>query len=298
MKKNLIVARCGDSSLHLNWLQGESPNFDLIVTYYGNKIPDHWTLDNPNYKIVHIKGSKWGGLTEYFENHEEWKNYDYVLLPDDDLLFDAKLINNFFKKCNLLNIDLAQPALDHKSYFTHPITLQHLNFDYRFTNFTEIMIPCLSKRMLLESLPLFKESDSGWGMDNYWWPLIVKNGFNPPVIVDSTPITHTRPVGSAGHGVGAAGGNHRTPVDDLNDFIKKYNFSIPRHITLGGTLKSGRVLDFKAAKQEFKFYLIHDMLGLSKIVHQTRLAQCIWELESLFETEIHKQLKEIQSHKK
>ena len=298
MKKNLIVARCGDSSLHLNWLQGEKPNFDLIVTYYGNNIPENWSIDNPHYKIIQIKGSKWGGLTEYFENNDEWKNYDYILLPDDDLLFNATLINRFFNKCAVLDIDLAQPALDHQSYFTHPITLQYLNFDFRFTNFTEIMIPCLSKRMLLESLPLFRESDSGWGMDNYWWPLILKNGFTPPVIVDSTPITHTRPVGSAGHGVGSAGGKQRTPVDDLNDFIKKYKFSIPKHITLGGTLKSGKVLDFHSSKQELQFYLIHDMLSLSKIIHQTRLAHCIWELDGLLVSEIHKQFNEIQAKSK
>lgn len=249
--KNLVVARCGKNSLHPNWLAGESPEFDLIVTYYGDQVPEAW--ENQGYPIHMIKGSKWKGLYQFFNTHDIWREYDNILLPDDDLLFDAKTLNTFFRVVCDLNLDLAQPALDTQSYFTHPITLVSESFDFRITNFVEIMCPCLSRRFLEESLPLFAMSDSGYGMDNYWATLLDEKGFQPPVIVDRTTITHTRPVGSAGNG------GSSSPMMDLQRFLRMKNITVEKSVNLAGILKTGRHISLTKELELFQLYLIKDL---------------------------------------
>ena len=155
MKKNLIVVRAGDKSLHSNWLKNENPEFDIIVTYYGNNVPEEWKA--AGYPIYNIKGGKWTGLYQYFTEHDEWKQYDKILLPDDDLDFDARTINGFFYNIGVLNADLSQPCLHESSYYNHLITLRHPCFNCRVTNFIELMIPCFSRRLLEKVIPTFAE---------------------------------------------------------------------------------------------------------------------------------------------
>ena len=66
--KNLVVARCGPNSLHQNWIKGDNPNFDLVITYYGDEVPSGWDADG--YPIHKIKGSKWAGLYKYLKENE------------------------------------------------------------------------------------------------------------------------------------------------------------------------------------------------------------------------------------
>ncbi len=228
MGKNLVVARVGEKSLHRNWLRGDKPNFDLVLLFYGKVVPEDWAEDGLETHV--IPGSKWEGITSYLDNTVAWRDYDRVCFPDDDLLFDATLLNSFFYFAETLEFDLCQPALDFNSYFSHPVTLQSVSFSVRFTNFVEIMCPCFSKRFLDVSYKLFAESPSGWGMDNYWATMLDQNNMNLPGILDCTPITHTRPIGSAGSGCAPG----HSPHDDLARFCQKRDFKVPVTRVLGG----------------------------------------------------------------
>ncbi len=245
-KRNLIVVRSGHHSLHEQWLRGAEPDFDLVVTFYGNEIPADWAKSAIAYQVIPIKGSKWKGLHHYFTTTNEWRTYDRILAPDDDLAFDAATANRFFDVATQLQADLCQPALDEKSYFSHLVTLRHGRFRYRTTNFVEMMCPCFSKRMLETTLPLFNESESGWGLDVFWTDLIVQNGFIPPVIIDETPITHTRPIGAAGHGSSGA----LTPGEELRMFMQKFGLGRREMVTTGGRLLDGT--DVSVEKNPFR----------------------------------------------
>jgi len=259
--KNLIVGRSGEKSLHLNWLTEATPNFDLVVTFYGNNVPENWASTNHYYDIVPIKGGKWTGLYDYFKSTDIWRSYDYIMLPDDDLLASASDMNRIFEFASQHNADLCQPALDRNSYFSHPITLKHNSFNYRITNFVELMIPCLSRRMLEATLELFNESNSGWGMDNYWWELISKSKFSAPMIIDDITITHTRPVGSAGHGTGGAS---KSPHDDLRNLCIKYGFTPSPTFNFGGKLRNQEELvSIQNNPLLFEKSIISDTLSLT-----------------------------------
>lgn len=272
MKRNLIVARSGNKSLHPHWLTGAEPDFDLVVTYYGEDIPEEWI--DQGYPIVRIKGPKWRGLYEYFTANAHWKAYDRILLPDDDLMFDAALINRFFVLVSQYEPDLSQPALDKKSFFSHPITLASQSFACRVTNFVEIMCPCMSPRLLEMTLPLFPESASGWGMEFHWARLLAESDMKLPMIFDSTPITHTRPVGQANSGTDS----DVRPTDEIQSFFKKHGLVDEKRVTLAGVLTSGEVIDGVKSRDRLAPHLVRDAVAMNEQLGQPRLA---WFIDTI-----------------
>lgn len=228
MKANLIVARSGEKSLHEHWQSNGVPNFDLAVTFYGQKVPSEWNIDS-YVKFETIPGGKWKGLFQFLTNETLWKGYDRIFLPDDDLLFDAATINDFFSISAELSADLSQPALDEESYFSHQITVVQRDFIYRETNFVEIMCPCFSNRFLTVALQFFNEMESGWGMDYLWPRLLEEQSMRRPIIVDQSPIRHTRPVSSSGHA-------------EQDALMAKYNIEKADHSSIAGMLKNKEMI--------------------------------------------------------
>jgi len=282
MSKNLVIARSGEKSLHMNWLKGTNPNFDLVVTFYGKEVPESWGNTEKYYDIVPIKGSKWKGLYQYLTSTDDWKKHDYILLPDDDLLCSAQELNNLFETASRMQADLCQPALDRNSYFSHAITLKHGSFNFRYTNFVELMIPCLSRRMLECTLHLFNETESGWGMDNYWWEIIQKNGFSQPMIIDDITITHTRPVGSANNGT--SGGSVK-PLDDLRNFSEKHGFKPMPLINIGGKIRHyDNLVSCSENPVEILTFLLKDIIQLSNQVNSMAQVKYILQQQSMMET--------------
>ena len=66
-RKNLVVVRAGDNSLHPEWLDGSAErNWDLVVNYFGDD-PDRYRTHD----VVRIdgKGPKWPALQTLFLAH-------------------------------------------------------------------------------------------------------------------------------------------------------------------------------------------------------------------------------------
>lgn len=215
--KVLAVIRCGDKSLHPNWVNQNS-NFDVVLSYFGDSIKYNLS----HIKHVHyFKGSKWEGLYNFFEkNTSLWKKYDYIWLPDDDLDTNTTTLNQYFLLNHKYKFSLSQPALTTNSYYSHPMLLQVSNFIYRNTNFVEVMAPCFSKDAFEKCWETFAENKSGWGLDSLW-PKILQ-GENIGVI-DQYPIHHTRPVGIAGNGTGDSS---VSPLAEAKLVFKKYNITL------------------------------------------------------------------------
>lgn len=211
--KNLIVVRCGDKSLHEKWLDG-NPNFDIAVSYFG----DNFSFDKSELTYLHtFKGSKWEGLSNFFDTLDFWKEYDAICLPDDDLDMSTSDLNKFFELFHFHKFDLAQPSLDMRSYYSWSIVLQNRSFKYRETNFVEVMVPCFNKKSFNKLYSTFKENISGWGLDHLWPKLLGRTA--KIGIIDEISIFHTRPIGTAGSGMGR------------KILIKKNFFSKPKVLT-------------------------------------------------------------------
>ena len=216
-KKALVVLRCGDASLHPEYVN-QYADFDVVLSYFGNDLP---------YDLTHIqyahycKGSKWEGLSAFFQaNPSIWQAYDYIWLPDDDLSSDVSNINQFLQIAAQERFDLAQPGLTHNSYWSFLITRQVKGLRYRVSNFVEVMAPLFSRSAFAVCVDTFAENKSGFGLDFLWRTLLKGRKIG---IIDQTPVFHTRPVGSAGNGMGAQKAGHVvTPRDERKALFKKY----------------------------------------------------------------------------
>jgi hypothetical protein len=189
-KPYLALFRAGPNSLHPAAVAHlAEQNFDYALSWFGDQPPQA-----ADAAFVHLqKGAKWPGLEQTLIAHwDEVSQYRYIWLPDDDLLCQPDLISRMFLVCEELKLELAQPALTPDSYFTHPITLQHSQFQLRFTNFVEIMAPIFSVEMLARVFPTLQGNISGYGLDGVW-PRLSELG--RVAIIDDTPVKHTRPVG-------------------------------------------------------------------------------------------------------
>ena len=243
-KKNLVVVRAGNASLHPEWLIGER-DFDLVVSYYGDDPHQYRTEGVPRHDQ---KGSKWQGLyTLLTSDALDWRHYEYIWLPDDDLRTTAANLNGIFRVSLEQKVRLSQPASDWDSHISHLITAQHRGLLWRRTNFVEVMAPCFRRDFLEQVLPTFRENVSGWGLDFLWPHLLGGSEYFGALIIDSHPITHTRPVGSAGHGTGTQQGP--TPQQEMEALLAKWGVHHRLCLTAMGCAEDGRVMDLVKSRE-------------------------------------------------
>jgi hypothetical protein len=187
------VARVGRRSLHACWLQGRRPrNWDLRLVPY-EPVGSQDDLDCVVGDV--IPGPKWSGLRTLLNDWDGWRAYDYIWLPDDDIVATGDTITRMFAVARGVGLDLFAPALHESSPYTHFITMKNHSFFGRWVGFVEIMVPGFSKAALETLLPTLDLSTTGWGwgLDSLWPKLL---NYENVGIVDGTPVIHTRPVGN------------------------------------------------------------------------------------------------------
>ena len=192
-RRNLVIVRAGNNSLHPEWLKGpDARNWDIVVNYFGDD-PDKYK--EPDVARIDSKGPKWPALHDLIQSYPEFiSDYEYIWLPDDDLLTTKADVNRLFDLVKSYKLEVAQPALTWDSYYSHITTLRNSMTKIRFTNYVEIMAPCLCSEMLRKALPLFNSNLSGWGLD-YIWSTLAEDPLNDIAIIDEMTVRHTRPVG-------------------------------------------------------------------------------------------------------
>lgn len=143
-----------------------------------------------------MPGLKWTGLKTLLAQWQDWRNYRYVLLPDDDLFATQEVWSRFFECCTRYGARLAQPALTQSSYFTHLHTVHCTEFVGRRVGCVEVMTPCFATDVLAELLKTLElsETGSGWGLDYVWAKRL---RYQQLFVMDETAVLHTRPVASA-----------------------------------------------------------------------------------------------------
>jgi hypothetical protein len=192
VSRNLVLARVGAKSLHPGWIEpGADRDWDLRLVPY-QEMPSQDGLDCVLGPV--IPGPKWSGLREALHEWDGWREYDYVWLPDDDILAGPQTISRMFEVARGVGLNLFAPALHESSHYAHFITMENRSFFGRWTGFVEIMIPGFSTAALEELLPTLDLSVTGWGwgLDSLWPKLL---GYENVGIIDGTPVVHTRPVG-------------------------------------------------------------------------------------------------------
>jgi hypothetical protein len=237
-RRNLVIVRAGDTSLHEQWLAGDAErNWDLIVNYFGDD-PGRFRKDDV--QRIDSKGPKWPALHDLIRRlGQDVFCYNRVWLPDDDLSATKTGINSLFDIVDKYALALAQPALTWDSHATYLITLQNRSFFLRFTNFVEIMAPCFNSDFLKQMLPSFNENLSGWGLDFLWATRI--SDWTRIAIIDAVTVRHTRPPGR-GPNYRHLVSSGKDPHQELSEFLAKFGVTRHEPFVRGAIDKSDRRL--------------------------------------------------------
>lgn len=193
--KNLVILCAGDNPAH-GFLQDTSfRKFDLLIFYYGSN-PNEFKNKYNNFNFFHEKkGYKFHLIKDFYqENPKFFKKYKNIFIPDDDIIIKNEEINNLFNIFNNHKLILAQPSLI--GYYSHKITLHRFEFNLRFTNFVEIMMPCFSSDTFAKCVHTFDQSPIGHGLD-YLWPKILDYPSNKIAIIDEIIALHPKKVGES-----------------------------------------------------------------------------------------------------
>ena len=223
-RRNLVVLRAGDASLHRQWLDAADRDFDLFISYYGGT-PGRHREDADFYEAR--PGPKWPGIAALLDAHlPELDAYDAFWFPDDDLAASGPVIDRMFAFFRAYELCLAQPALTRNSYYTWDTLLQDSRAHIRYTRFVEVMAPLFSRAALDACRPTFAESRSGWGLDWVWPALCRQAGLGRMAVLDATPVRHTRPVG------GELYRNHPDldPREDAVRLLRRYGIAEVRAV--------------------------------------------------------------------
>jgi hypothetical protein len=247
-RRNLVVVRAGNNSLHPHWLTGaEDRNWDLVVNYYGD---DPALFQEHDVVRIDSKGPKWPALQMLLtENPNFLTEYDYIWLPDDDLMANKRDINKMFDICHRYQLGVAQPSLTWDSYYSHLRTVHNSRYDLRFTNFVEIMAPCFSAEVLRRTVPLLNCNMSGWGLD-FVWPKLVNRPLEDVAIIDAVSVRHTRPIGGPNYKLLKEKGV--SPWDELRGFCREYGIDDePSIVTHRAVFRNGKSIDAAAHPLQF-----------------------------------------------
>jgi len=166
-------------------------DFDYIVVAF-DKVP----ITHEAYakcKIIYEEGLYFKFLKKYL-TPDVAKNYSYLFLWDNDIDVDHFSYKNFIEIMKRNNLQMAQPALSHRSYYTFNLTLKDSNsLVGRYTDFVEVMAPIVKS----EDWPIYWEmirenyNQWGWGYDSYARAYCHYKNIG---VIDQETVTHTRPL--------------------------------------------------------------------------------------------------------
>lgn len=238
----LLISRVGPDSLHWQWL-GDQPDrgFDVLLSSYDQEVT---RVRAPGVAFEYRPGTKVAGYGEILREHaDRIRQYRYVALFDDDLATDPASLRRLFEIAERQRLKIAQPALDHQSYFTYACLLRHKDFALRHVNFVEMMCPFFRSDVLLALAPLFELGFES-GIDLVWSAL-VHEGPRDFAVIDSVSIRHTRPVGSIKAVNGFVG--DRIYETDIEAILQLFGLSWLPALPYGGLRTDGRYTDNRLA---------------------------------------------------
>jgi hypothetical protein len=129
---------------------------------------------------------------------------------------------------------LAQPALTRDSFMSWPALRVKELSGHRYVSTVELMCPLMKRETVAALLPIFKLTQSGWGVDLLWGQQVLDR-FGPDRIgvFDIVQVRHGRPVGK-----GELYDKLETSARQEEDFVRaRYQLEKFR-IAQTGTLKN------------------------------------------------------------
>ncbi len=191
---NLVIAPCGNDSTYIKQWVENSPNFDLVLLYYGDSVEMAKSYKQFTPHVYMSRGEKYHLIKSFCNDNIKFiEKYYYIWLPDDDVLIYPNEINKLFNIADYYKLWLCQPAMI--GHVSHNITRPVDDSILRYTNFVEVLAPLFNKETFFKLFNTFDSNYSAWGYD-YLWPHLLEYPQDKIAIIDEIVINHTKPVGS------------------------------------------------------------------------------------------------------
>jgi hypothetical protein len=204
-----MICSASDRSLHHTWLDGDPKrNWDLYLSPYRPLS----IAQPPDVSVGPLRDKqKFAALHDLLTEDQWWREYNNVMLVDEDIFAMPGTWSRFFDWTDRLDMRMMAPSLTANSIFSHPVTVQQPGHAVRRVSFIEIMMPSFRVDTLDLLLPTFALSPSGmgWGLDYLWAHLLDYSGI---YIIDETPVTHWRP-----------SAHTKNYGDEMNALLAKYH---------------------------------------------------------------------------
>lgn len=174
------------------------------------------TGENPSIHTFHLPLHKWPAIDLIAREFCFFENYKYLLFLDEDVHISFEDLERLFGLAQKHNTSICQASLSSSGYPTHPhLRHQPGHTGPRRVRFCEVMAPLLNSLTFfaLFNKGVFRESQSGWGID-YLWGNLVEN-----YVFDEVQMTHTRPISSNHWRMP----NGLTPGQELVHVCRKFN---------------------------------------------------------------------------
>lgn len=164
-----VLILCNYSGKYTNF-----PKENGYKTFFINYDPDNiYITQDSSFRL----GYKWQNILWYLEHFSEWKSFDYIWMPNDDIVINENSIHEFLTTVTSNKFVISQPSYksDVHSSFTRT-----LHVDNR--------APCFHiefvKNKLLPILIANKQYlESGYGIDSWWSKLSI-----PKYVVDKVYV--------------------------------------------------------------------------------------------------------------
>jgi hypothetical protein len=108
LKPYLLIIPTGNNTCFDFSKDRDKQNFDVCIIYYGEGEEDRFKKQCKYF--FKLRGPKWF-LIKNILQQIEWKLYDYIWIPDDDLIVSTEKINEMFQVADENNLKLCQPAV-------------------------------------------------------------------------------------------------------------------------------------------------------------------------------------------
>jgi hypothetical protein len=188
-RRYLVFIRCGSNAplALFNPIPSNVRNFDIALNYFAPPQSDNVLYNKAEFLLA-------GGMSKYHAaKHFLYQGFldayqgIYFLDEDVELHFD---VSEFLQYCEQKEFSIAQAALTPSSDGAWKITFHHPAFEYRLTNFVEVMAPYISRRFLMNIVDAFDISISTYGLDVFWGSQL--EGGDTAAVVDRFQMGHLK----------------------------------------------------------------------------------------------------------
>jgi len=186
-KRNLVICRAGDRSVHRSWLGSQSTrSYDVWLDLAGGD-PAQYAGD-PAVISVAKGGPNWPRIAALAsERAEELLRYEAVFVPGDDILASSAEVDRLFEIFHARRLELAQPAMRAGSSHRSPAMLENRAFELRTVSAVEADAPIFSRDAFARCPPGFAGIAPAGA-----WPALAKASPEGVAVLDAVPVFRTR----------------------------------------------------------------------------------------------------------